>query len=238
MKRSLIAVLVCLSSVFWSEVPGMAQEKAASGGKSILWASTGGKWSQIYTDAAKKQFESAGWKFTLTTPELAASETPSVFLFNNLNNDIVFQYLQAWPVIWEKVKAGAMLVIQPGMNITFTKLTDDDSLFCRIRPIGKTRDRKGVCLQGEWLDKPCNLKEAFQKCITPASFPEPEVPRAWQTLASQPVGENNLRGPFILFRPYGKGFVVVFCKPNYNDFSLFAVMNIYENREALRGKSL
>ena len=205
--------------------------------RTILWS----KGESRYDKAMAKQFAEMGWNFDFATREQMESGNHSVYVFCTDKCEGGFAP-EMWPKIWEKVRNGAMLVIQP-LRLDFKKITDDETLLFRIHGIGKTllSDRKPEYLRGDWLKNPFNLQREFNLCITPAYTAVPQRPDAWQILANQPKSsrEKKTREPFILFRPYGKGFVVVFCTLNYGAFSPAVLIgNLYENREALRGKSL
>ena len=247
MKKNLLATLLCsVGALTVSTLQIQAKDSETVPPpmeKSILWVSSDGRGMKTYTDRAKEQFQKVGWKFEEGTPEQVAQGNYAVYFFSNLNDKVSEAYSSAWPILWKKVKDGAILILQPQINTQFGKFTDDETLDCRIHGIEKiaVKERKAACLPGDWLKKPFDLQKEFQRCVTPAYTAIPQNPEMWQTLATQPKSglEQNVRTPFILFRPYGKGFVVVIGEVNIGTFSLGVfTANLYENRETLRGKSL
>lgn len=211
-------------------------------GRKVYWSRGRGKYGDAYDREMKNQFLNMGWDFYFAEKELFEREDFSVYVFCH-NNSLQAGFApEMWPKIWEKVKNGAMLVIQPAMHMNFAKITEDETLHFLTRGMGKTpMGRTAKYLSGEWLLKPYDLQKEFKRCITPAYTAIPKHPEAWQVLADQPksFAEKEVRDPFVLFRPYGKGFVAVFCFGNYAYFSPAVLIgNLYENREALRGKSL
>lgn len=212
-------------------------------GRTILWGKGADKYDDAFDREMQNQFLKMGWNFQFATQEQLEQGDFPVYVFCHAGARDEFSP-EMWTKIWEKVREGAMLVIQPPHNgMNFKKITDDENVLCRIHGIGQTliSDRKAEYLRGDWLKKPFDLQREFNRGITPAYSAVPERPEGWQTLATQPKSsaEKNVREPFILFRPYGKGFVVVFCQPNYGAFSpAVLIANLYENREDLRGKSL
>lgn len=243
MKNKLSLALLFCAGALTLGTSALAQGQTGAEGKSILFAESDAKWAKGYTSQAKKQIEEAGWKFELATPERVMKEKHPVYIFSFASLDLQKgKYSDVWESLWEKVKAGAVIVFQPITHFSFAKISEDEALDLRVRGIEKTdpKDRTPIYLTGDWLKKPYDLEKEFKKCMTPAYVALPDDPEAWQILATQPRSseEKNLRDPFILFRPYGKGFVVVMGPPNHT-FSIGVLLaNLYENREALRGKSL
>lgn len=245
MKKNLLATLLFSAAALTAAISVSAQTKAASPEKNILWVSFKGEPLASYTEMAKKQFQKAGWKFELATPERALKENHDVYFFGSLTNHCAYEYIRAWPILWEKVKAGAILVLQPANHMDPMKITNDEKLFYTVKGVRTSgRIRKTVCLPGEWLDKPLDLRKEFKNNVTSSYmyYPIPEFPAEWQTLATQPKDdEGKDQVPFLLLRPYGKGFVILMSgfHGRNETFSLGVLFeNLYENREALRGKSL
>lgn len=243
MKNKLsLACLICAGALTFGG-SAFAQEQTGAAGKSVLFVENEAKWAKGNTPQIKKQLEEAGWKFELATPERIMKENHPVYLFSFASLDLQKgRYCDIWETLWNKVKAGAVVVFQPINHFSFVKISEDETLDLRVRGIEKTdpKDRTAAYLPGDWLKKPCDLEKEFKKCMTPAYVAIPDSPEVWQVLATQPRSseEKNVRDPFILFRPYGKGFIVVMGPTNHS-FSIGVFLtNLYENRDALRGKSL
>ena len=178
--------------------------------RTVLWWS--GRPSRDDQEVAtlRRQFQEAGWQFTLGTAANLAATNADVYWFRNPGYENK-PPPEAWPEIRKRIAAGGLAVFVSYARMPLEQYFDDPSFFVAVREIKGlpiTARQTRSLRPGPWLKTPHDLGDFG---ITPAYGLVPKQPEVWEALADMPVNGNqpDETAPFILVRRHGQGTVVV-----------------------------
>ncbi len=163
---------------------------------------------QQYT-ILKEHLKKAGWHFNIVKEanqlREVAPENATILL--RMNDVAVAAELR--PILAQKVREGATLIVSGYGEMPLNQWFDDPELGFDWSgwEVDAKREHRNVA-PGKWLTTPHPLDRAMQQMIAPSNGFRPTRPETWHALASVKTVSNG-EFPYLLWRPYGRGKLVV-----------------------------
>lgn len=199
-----LGMALCLTAAISS-----AQDSPAAGKSILFWP---GRAAIDGTYLKQQDFSSIGWKFETGDSKNILTAKPDVYFFRNPSGENKVP-AEAWPIIRKNIKEGAIAFFCSYWNYPLATYMDDPTWATKMLKISLLlKERKATRIEpGKWLANPKNLEPLFKDGYMPAQNTSPVHPEYWKALGYMPQTSQNLKEeiPFLLFRPYGKGAVVV-----------------------------